>query len=182
MKKMTTLFKKNMENLSRVTKTVNPENIWVYDIGIATRKFDGTACAILNGRLYKRFDSKMKRKVPDGAIECSPPDEITGHHPFWVPCLRQDPSNKYHFEAFDKENHLPDGTYELIGEKINGNKENILGHMLLPHGANILDLHNYSYDSIFSFLRENFIEGIVFKKNLDGRMCKIRRKDFGLKW
>ena len=54
MKKMTTLFKKDPNDLGRVINEVNPENQWVIDgEGIATRKFDGTACAIINGELYK---------------------------------------------------------------------------------------------------------------------------------
>lgn len=41
MKKISTLFKKNPENLGLVIDEVNPQNQWVFDgEGIATRKYD----------------------------------------------------------------------------------------------------------------------------------------------
>jgi hypothetical protein len=89
MKKISTLFKKDPNDLGRVMNEVNPENQWVFDgEGIATRKFDGTAVAIINGELYKRYDVKKGRQIPDGAIACQEADEITGHHPHWLKCER----------------------------------------------------------------------------------------------
>ena len=41
MKKISTLFKKNINNLALVINEVNPENQWVFDVyGIPTRKFE----------------------------------------------------------------------------------------------------------------------------------------------
>ena len=39
---------------------------------IATIKWDGSACAIINGELYKRYDARVKygKTVPEGAIKC----------------------------------------------------------------------------------------------------------------
>ena len=60
MKKISTLFKKDPNDLGRVINELAPENSWVLDgFGIATRKFDGTSTAIINGELYKRFDIKL---------------------------------------------------------------------------------------------------------------------------
>ena len=81
---------------------VNPSHQWVLEgFGVPTRKFDGTSCAIMDGELFKRFDLKKGRKLPEGAIPCQAPDTITGHHPHWVKCHREDSANKWHFEAFD---------------------------------------------------------------------------------
>ena len=179
---MTTLFKKDVNDLSRVIPEVNPENSWVYESGIPTRKFDGTACAIIGGELYKRYDVKKERAVPHEAIPCQEPDTITGHWPHWVKCDRSDPSCKYHFQAFDFES-LEDGTYELCGEKVQGNPEKITGHKLIKHGSEILSITDFSFDAIKEYLSGDVdIEGIVFHdKNGYGRMCKIRKVDFGIK-
>ena len=102
MKKISTLYKKDPNNLSRVINEVAPENKWVIDgDGIATRKFDGTATAIINGELYKRHDVKKGKEVHKNAIPCQEPDEVTGHWPHWVKCDRNNPADKWHFIGFD---------------------------------------------------------------------------------
>lgn len=184
MKKMTTLFKKDPNNLVRVINEVNPENEWVFTHGIATRKFDGTSCAIIDGELYKRFDLKKGRTLPPNAIPCQEADEITGHHPHWVKCDRKDKSNKYHFQALDNLKlfgTVEDGTYELCGNKIQGNPENLPGHFLIKHGCEKLDIWVLSFEGIKGFLSNADIEGIVFHHKEDDRMCKIRKKDFGIR-
>ena len=180
MKKISTLFKKNPENLGRVIDEINPENEWALTEGVATRKFDGTAAAIINGELYKRYDVKKGKQVHEGAIPCQEPDEITGHWPHWVKCKRENPEDKYFFEAFDKKEFKSDATYELCGTKINGNRENITGHYLLRHGIDRLYVDDRSFDGIKKYLTDNDFEGIVFH-HPDGRMCKIRKSDFGIK-
>jgi len=54
MKKISTLYKKDPNDLGRVINEINPENSWVFtDAGVkATRKYDGTACAVINGNLW----------------------------------------------------------------------------------------------------------------------------------
>lgn len=187
MKKMSTLFEKDPTDLGRVIDCVREENMWVYGKDVSpTRKFDGTACAIIEGELYKRYDSKINKKTgkrktpPEGAIPCQEPDEITGHWPHWIKCDRNDRADKYHFEAFDTAAYTKDGTYELVGPKINGNNEMLNDHFLIPHGKRILPINDYSFISIKSFLSKENIEGIVFHHK-DGRMCKIRKSDFGIK-
>jgi hypothetical protein len=182
MKKISTYFKKDPDNLGRVVNEINPENAWAQSAGIATRKWDGTSVAILSGELYKRYDVKAEREVPAGAIECQDPDPISGHHPHWLKCDRNDSADKYHFEAFDRLNTQLDGTYELIGPKINGNREKQTEHTMRPHGADEIDINDRSFEGIKKFLSENDIEGIVFHADDEtGRMCKIRKKDFGIK-
>lgn len=185
MKKISTLYKKDPDNLGRVINEVDPSNAWVWDSGIATRKYDGTSCAIIDGKLYKRYDWKNKKKpLPVGAIACQDPDPITHHHPHWVPCDRDHKSNKYAYEAFDKldDSQRIDGTYELCGKKVQRNPENLDGHFLIPHGADVLSVPDLSFDGLRDYLGSSFDgEGIVFHHEKDGRMCKIRKKDFGIK-
>lgn len=181
MKKITTLFKKDPNDLGRVIPEVNPENQWVIDgEGVATRKFDGTACAIIDGQLYKRYDVKKGKSVPEFAIPCQEPDPITGHWPHWVLCNHDNPADKYHFEGFNRLPSHEDGTYELCGEKIQGNPEGINGHQLIRHGQERFLNLTRTYPAIYKYLSLIDIEGIVFH-HPDGRMCKIRKSDFGIK-
>jgi len=181
MKKISTLFKKNPENLGLVINEINPDNQWVIDEKAdATRKFDGTATAIIDRALYRRYDVKKGRSVPIGAIPCQEADAITGHHPHWLLCDRSKPEDKYFFEAFDKIENKSNGTYELIGEKIQGNPERVVGHILVEHGKDFISLKDYSFESIKHILEVADIEGIVFHGK-DGKMCKIRKSDYGIK-
>lgn len=187
MKKISTLFKKNPDNLGLVIPEINPENTWVEEDSIATRKFDGHACMIQDRDIYKRLDVKKGRTAPIGAIPCQEADPITGHHPHWIKCDRNDPADKYFFIAFDKLENKEDGTYELLSENFQGrcmrkNPENINGFCLVKHGSEILELNDFSYEGIKKFLEDNFIEGIVFHHKTDGRMCKIKRSNFGINW
>jgi hypothetical protein len=181
MKKLSTLYKKDPNDLGRVINDINPENEWAFKSGIPTRKFDGTSCAIIDGELYKRFDLKEGRTLPPNSIPCQEPDEITGHHPHWVKCERDDNSNKWHFVAFDALESKEDGTYELCGKKVQGNPENIEGHQLIKHGCEVLDIRDLSFDGLRSFLESNDIEGIVFHDSESDKMCKIRKSDFGIR-
>ena len=188
MKKITTLFKKNPENLGRVIDEIDPKNEWVLKSGVPTRKFDGTACAIKNGELYKRYDAKINKKtgeykknIPIGAIPCQEADKITGHHPHWIKCERQNPEDKYHFEGYDNLAAKIDGTYELIGEKVQGNPEKVKGHHLIQHGIFKCEITDFSFGSIKRYLMINDMEGIVFHDMLSNKMCKIRKSDFGIK-
>lgn len=179
MKKITTLFKKNPDNLALVTTELDPANAWVLEHGIPTRKFDGTSCAIIDGKLYKRYDAKQGRPAPENGIPCQEKDPITGHWPHWVPVT---PNDKWHNLAFNLLNLAIDGTYELVGEKVQSNPEKITGHKLIPHGKEVLPVDDFTYEGLKKFLSENDIEGIVFHdKTGQGRMCKIRKSDFGIK-
>lgn len=91
--------------------------------------------------------------------------------------------DKYFFEAFDILDNKEDGTYELCGEKIKKNPEKIKGHKLIKHGCEVLELIDFGFDSLKTYLSDsnNDIEGIVFHNLFDNRMCKIRKSDFGIK-
>jgi hypothetical protein len=179
MKKISTLFKKDPNDLGRVINEINPENEWVFTDGIPTRKFDGTATAIINGELYKRYDAKKGRQIPEGAIPCQEADAITGHHPHWLKCDRSKNEDKYFFEGFNALENKEDGTYELCGVKVQGNPEKIKGHMLIRHGVVRLSLEDDSFEYLKQYLEQADIEGIVFHHKSDDRMCKLRKSDFG---
>ena len=184
MKKISTLFKKDPNNLGRIIKEINPENAWVFNgEGIATRKFDGTSTAIIEGVLYKRYDVKKGRSVPENAIPCQEADTLSGHHPHWLPCERSKKEDRFFFEAFDQLIEIVDGTYELCGPKVQGNPENFDRHVLVPHGKDIIEITDFSFEAFKTMLsdKEMNIEGIVFHHASDGRMCKIRKRDFGIK-
>ena len=52
---------------------------------------------------------------------------------------------------------------------------------MIRHGIEKLDLINFDFDRIKHFLLVTDIEGIVFHHLTDGRMCKIRKSDFGIR-
>lgn len=204
MKKIPTLFErvyKNhcaVETLPNVTKGME----WVLDgEGVATVKIDGSCCAIINGKFYKRYDAKNGKPVPEGAIKCQEEaDPITGHLPCWVEVDDKKPEDKWFREAYKQtlkcgklevttkwSEHreycypaLVDGTYEAIGEHFQGNPYGIKGDFLIKHGESVVDVER-TFEGIKKFLSENYIEGIVFwKDNIP--QCKIKRSDFGFDW
>lgn len=185
MKKMPTLFERQFENheIIKCLNKVHEGCKWVINgEGYATEKLDGTCCMIKNNKLYRRYDYKEGRKLPLNAIPCQPTkDVITGHWPHWVLCDRNNPSDKYHFDAFDKNDLWEDGTYELIGLHEQGNPYNLDIDILEKHGKRILNNVPRTYESLKEYLNNNYMEGIVFYRD-NGEMCKIKRTDFGFKW
>ncbi len=145
--------------------------------GVATRKYDGTSCMVDNGKLYKRYDVKKKRTPPVGFIPAQNKDKTTGHWPGWVP-VGDGPEDKFHREAFT--GNEPCGTYELCGPKVQSNPDNFESHVLIPHGRDIIKEAPRTFEAIKEFLSQADIEGIVWHHE-DGRMVKIKAKDFGIK-
>jgi len=185
MKKMPTLFVRQFEN-HKVSKTLNEINKgceWVINgEGYATEKLDGTCCMIQDNILYKRYDAKKGKKPPEGAIPCQKEaDPITGHFPHWVKCEESNPGDKWHIKAFKEKENWENGTYELIGKHIQGNPMNMENDVLEKHGARILKDVPRDYEGIKEYLKNNYIEGIVFYRT-NGEMCKIKRSDFGFEW
>lgn len=186
MKKIPTLFERQFINhkVERVLPNVTEGMEWVLSgEGVATVKYDGSCCAVFDGVLFKRYDAKRGKKAPEGAIPCCPPDPITGHHPHWVKCDRNNPADKWFFSAFDLGSDLIDGTYEAIGVHFRGNPYNIDNDILVRHGADIISEDNFtrSFEGIRDFLKNTYIEGIVFWKEKEPK-CKIKRSDFRFPW
>jgi hypothetical protein len=182
MQKIPCLFQRDAN--WKVINAVTAGCEWVLEgEGTATVKWDGTACKIEDGKLYKRYDARQGRTPPAGFQPCQDaPDFATGEWPGWVP-VTDLPEDRWHREAFlgpGIVNWEP-GTYELIGPKVQGNPYGLTLHLLTRHGARKADLRGRSFMAIGEHLEEVFHEGIVFH-HPDGRMAKIRRKDFGFSW
>lgn len=191
MKKIPTLFEREFRDhkVISIKPIITPGLEWVLNgEGVATVKFDGSCCAMINGIFYKRYDAKKGKQPPAGAIPCQQePDPITGHWPHWVKVDRDNPADKWFLSAFDYSRILlrldvtVNATYEAIGYHFQGNPYNIHEDLLVRHGAAIIDNCPRSYDGIYDYLLMHNIEGIVFWK--DGApQCKIKRSDFGLIW
>lgn len=177
MKKTPTIFKRNPDNMSEIINDPNPACAWVFNgEGVPTRKYDGTCCRVKNGVLWKRRELKEGKAQPEG-FELADYDETTGKTVGWMP-VTDSKEDRWHLEAFGG-GQWPDGTYELCGPKIQGNPEGFERHVLVPHSeATQYDNVPRDFDSIREFLDSMDIEGLVFHHQ-DGRMAKIKKRDFG---
>lgn len=182
--KIPTLFERIYDNnrVTGITNNVTKGMEWVFDgAGVATVKFDGSCCAIINGELYKRYDAKKGKKPPAGSIPCCEPDPVTGHWPHWVKCKKDNPADKWFVAARRNVGwHIDDGTYEAIGQHFQGNPYGLVFDFLTKHGKFEIEVER-TIEGIRKFLKYHDMEGIVFWK--DGEpQCKIKRTDFGFSW
>ena len=187
MKKIPSVFKRNYNGDRLVYPEVVEGCEWVLEgEGTPTVKWDGTACLVKSGLLYKRFDRKKNKKT--GRVKAAPlagwipsevsPDENTGHWPGWTP-VGVGAEDKWY-----REPELPkqDGTYELIGPKIQGNPHGTEEHEFRRHGdMGLGGMPGHTFIEIRGLLSHFGIEGIVWH-HPDGRMAKIKSKDFGFPW
>lgn len=210
MKKTPSLFKRDYEGNRFCTREVVEGSEWVLTgEGVATLKIDGTSCLVHDGKLYRRYDRKLNKKAqrrkrsghkgpwaeadfkvpPEGFEPCEPePNQHTGHWPGWVP-VGEGPQDQYHREAFHNsqqvaEQHheaFQDGTYELVGPAVQGNPYRLSKHVLWRHGAVVLTLPTLTFEGIRDYLEGFRCEGIVWH-HPDGRLVKIKRRDFGFEW
>ena len=186
MKKIPTLFKRIYENhkIVGIKDEITPGCERAFYQGIATVKFDGSCCAIINDEFYKRYDAKKGKQPPFRAIPCCDPDPVTGHWPYWVRVDLKKPEDKWFLKAlinYTCDNVVPiDGTYEAIGPHFQGNPYNLEDDILVKHGENFVDVKR-DFMSISEWLNEHLVEGLVFW--FDGEpVCKIKRTDFGYEW
>lgn len=181
MKKIISLFQRNYDGDRLVRNEAVPGAEWVLaGEGVATRKFDGTCCLIRDGQLYKRFEVKPGAKPPENFEPANEVDENTGKQQGWLP-VGDGPEDRWHREAFDAlGDSVVDGTYELCGPKIQGNPELCEKHLLTPHGEEVLHDCPREFDALRAYLASRGVEGVVWH-HPDGRMVKIKAKDFGLK-
>lgn len=179
MKKIPTIFEREVTGKKAFAiNKWNEECLWVRDgEGVATRKWDGSACLIRDGKLYKRLEwSEGKGPAPKGWLHHSfDPAALSGHG--WFP-VGDGPDDRWHREA-PHPGH--DGTFELVGPKVNGNKDRFEAHTLVAHGYLQCNDIPRDFDGIKAWLAEHELEGVVWH-HPDGRMAKIKWRDFGLKW
>lgn len=187
MKKIPTLFEREFGDNGRIVAVkpiVRSGFDWVLDgDGEATEKVDGACCAIINGRLWKRFDAKPGRKIPQGAIPCiTHADPITGHWPHWVKVDPASKGDKWFIRAYENTPWCrEDGTYEAVGVHFQNNPYGLDDDFLERHGRIKIKDCPRTLDGIREWLRAHEVEGIVWWK--DGEpQCKIKRTDFGFPW
>ena len=148
---------------------VKPECDWVEaGEGFATLKLDGTNVKVDDGQLYKR--KKPKDRDYDNAS--------------YVLVDLCDPGDKWIIEAYLR-GTTDDGIYEAIGPKIQGNHQHVAHHQLVrvlpPAGELRLASMPRTFDELCAFMMDFDSEGLVFH-HPDGRLAKIKRRDFGLPW
>ena len=184
MKKIPTLLVRDPNNRSKVLDEINPGCEWVLaGEGVATRKFDGT-CVKKDetGIWWARREVKPGKDVPYGYI-LEDYDQVTGKSQGWEP-VKQSPFYKFWKEALENNpvgiDEFTQGTYELIGPKINGDPEHAGKHLLVPHGifewrlsypAKVYQIKDFVFQ-----LGVAGIEGIVWH-HPDGRMAKLKYRD-----
>lgn len=184
---MPTLFKREFSpggGVLRVLDEVTPGCEWVLNgEGIPTEKVDGSCCAIINGRFYKRYDAKRGKLPPVGAIPCqSEPDPITGHFPHWVLVDPASPADKWYWNAYVNTPWITqDGTYEAVGLHFQRNPYEMDDDFLEKHGRIVLFNVPRDYRGLKAYLSVTNIEGIVWHRG-NGEMCKLKRSDFGFPW
>lgn len=185
MKKIKTLFERDFTNNGQIIDKYAEGTEWVVNgEGVATRKYDGTSVLIRGNRMYKRYELKAGKVAPDN-FEPVDNDPETGKVMGWLPVIKDAPEDKWHVQALPEQNpdsaELEDGTYELLGPKVQGNPENVENHYLQKHeDAEVYEDVPVTFNGLREWLDEKDIEGIVWH-HPDGRMVKIKKKDFRLK-
>jgi len=188
MRKIATVFMRSGLPPAHVLPAVTRGCEWVTaGEGRATRKFDGTCCLVERGILYRRATVKPGRPAPT-IFELVEIDLATGKRYGWTtiePGKAGDPYREgwaaLHFEGSGV---AADGTYELVGPKVNANPDRFPAHQLLRHGW-ALDPHELaefqasprSFEQLGYWLQARPYEGIVWH-HPDGRMAKLKTRDF----
>lgn len=186
MRKIISLFQRNYDGDRLVRDELVPGAEWAaVGEGVATRKWDGTACLVRNGQLFKRYDARAGKTPPAGFEPAQEnPDPVTGHWPGWL-AVSEGPEDRWHREALaNAGGPLPDGTYELVGPKVQGNPEHLDRHILIPHGRDLLPKAPRDFASLKAYFAAHDIEGIVWWRDPNDPDCdkvKIKARDFGLR-
>ncbi len=200
MKKIPTLFLRDLSNRKLVIDRVTPGLEWVLEGScVAREKLDGTSCAVLGGILYRRFTKAWYEgaaPTPKPFIPSCKIDEGSGKQAGWVP-VGDGPEDEFHREAQKhcvRREGFSDGTYELIGPKVQGNPYGCKNHHLMRHDStDILHVPDLSFSGLKGFLAlpvpswddlplgDHLVEGVVFW-GPEGPVAKVKRLDFGLPW
>lgn len=179
MNKIPTCFERDWDgDRSRVLDVVHPGCEWVFaGEGVATRKYDGT-CVMFDGQ-----DWWSRREVKEGKDD--PPsfqfvsfDPETGKRVGWEP-IEQSPFARFFFDTVAG-GEWEVGTYELCGPKVNKNPEGLERHELIFHARVEQAEVERTFEAIRVKIAELRWEGFVFH-HPDGRMAKIKGRDFGIR-
>ena len=183
MEKIPTCLERDWDgDRSRVLDVEHPSCEWVFaGEGVATRKVDGT-CVMYDGTIWwARRDVHEGKEPPANYVAITEPDPETGKIAGWEP-IDQSSFAKFWNEAVDftTDDGWDPGTYELLGPKIQRNPEGLTRHELWKHEFAERASVDRTFEGMKSFLEERGWEGIVFH-HPDGRMAKIKGRDFGLR-
>lgn len=197
MRKIPTLFERDWDgDRSRVLDRVVPGCEWVAaGEGVATRKYDGTCLLVdVDLNLWKRREVKVGKPAPDGfdAFEADDDGNVVG----WLP-VGGGPEDALALATFEEllyaaaarswpHSNAQPGTYELVGPKINKNPEGYDTHRMIRHAdaEKRLDAPRDFAGLAAWFARLEaqgaLIEGVVWH-HPDGRMAKVKARDFGVR-
>lgn len=180
MEKIPTLFERDWNgDRSRVLPIVAKGCEWVLEgEGVATRKYDGTCMMYDRQGWFARRELRRGQPAPDGFRGVAH-DEETGKTVGWQP-VAQSPFVKFWREAVAQTDDWEPGTYELVGPKIQGNPEGYETHQLIGHAGAEQVLVIRDFEGMRAGLAYLGWEGFVFH-HPDGRMAKIKGRDFGLR-
>jgi hypothetical protein len=184
MKKIISLFQRNYDGDRLVRDEVVPGAEWVLNgEGTATRKWDGTCVLIENGQMFKRYEVKKGKNPPPGFVAANDIDQVTGKQQGWL-LVGDGPDDRWHREALANNDatpaDYPNGTYELVGPKVQGDPDKVGFHTLFRHGFATEPDAPRTFDGLKQWFAERDIEGVVWHRD-NGDMVKIKAKDFGLK-
>ena len=164
MKKIPSLFSRDPNNPRVLSDAYHVLADWVVQgMGVATRKWDGTAVLVREGYLFARFDAKHGKPQPPNFVPAQDPDPATGHHPGWVPATRpEDRWLRAAAETMGGIASLAAGTYEACGPKIGGNPEHLADHRLIRHGTDVIEGVPRDKVGLVEFFKVHDIEGVVW--------------------
>lgn len=165
MQKIISLFQRNYEGDRLIRDELVPGAEWVQEgQGEATVKYDGTCCMVDDGVLYKRYDAKQGKQPPADFKPAQDADPVTGHWPGWIPVRSDDPASRWHCEAIKPDGPfncgLLNGTYELVGPKVQGNPYALGAHSLWIHGGEAVNAPR-TFAELRKFFEQIEIEGVV---------------------
>ena len=181
MRKIPTLFERDWNgDRSRVVDAPHPDCGWVFaGEGTPTVKLDGTSCLLRNGVLFKRRELRRGETAPPD-FESLGADPETGKTVGWVP-VGAGAEDRWHREGLENLADQVDGTYELVGPKVQGNPEKRERHELVRHARLAIDEPvPRDFAGLRGWLEGRDVEGLVFH-HPDGRMGKIKLRDFGFR-
>ncbi|MCP2336913.1 RNA ligase 1 family protein [Actinomadura rupiterrae] len=175
MRKIPTVFVRDWDADPKfVTRIPHPDCGWVQaGEGVPTRKFDGTCVRFDGTRWWARREVRAGRTAPDGFVPLGT-DTATGRTVGWEPA--EGSAFWKYLRAAVGDGAWEDGTYELIGPKVNGNPEGVDEHRLVLHGSERLVGVPLDFDGLREWLLSHPYEGIVWHAP-DGRMAKLKRRD-----
>ena len=179
----------------RATGEVTPGCEWVLEAeSDASIKWDGTAVLIAEGKAWRRHRLKKGKPRPEGWVHWREMDtrwrergeaaEIPTSGHGWMPAIRSNQADAYLYEAYDHWDETggdEDGTYELCGPMVKSNPHGFERHILVRHGEQVVMRFPLTFDGMRRYLDHYSHEGVVWHHR-DGRMSKVKRRDFGYKW